>query len=391
VNEIVRRHEVLRTSFAVRGSEPTPEVGETLQIGFNIVDLNEVEDSEDTREQLLKEAGERRLGLGEFPLISARLLITGEEEKTLILTAHRMISDGWSMDVIFREKCQTYAAFSQGDPSSLEEVEIQYGDYAIWEREQEKAKELESDLLAWKERIRMMLGVRESRPILPGREFGTQTIISSREIRDRLSELGRREGATLYMTLLASFGVLLGRYSNQEEIIVGTPIVRREWGGAEDLVGPCVSVSVLWVELKGDPTFLEVLKRVKEGVLQAYEHRELRLEALVAELRPDKDPSTPLFDVIFMLESALPEPVKLTELELKLVDIRSIDSEPGLRLVSRETNMGLRHDLAYSGNLFDADKTKSILRQYRSLLEIIPNSPERRLSDFDFSSLRELS
>jgi hypothetical protein len=393
VNEIARRHEVLRTRFSIRFGELVPEVRERLEIELDLVDVSKLGETEEAIERPAKEAGERGLKVEEFPLITAKLLLTGEEEKILILTTHQLISDGWSMGVMFDEKCGIYSAFSHGDPSSLAEVEVQYGDYAVWEREQAKAKESDKERRYSRELPSMTLssfnlGTRDGALGVLEHERGAETTVLTRELSDKLKKLSWREGATMYMTLLAAFIALVNKHSGREDVVVGMPIVRREWVGSDRLVGPYVNISVMCVELRGNPTFREVLRRVKEVALQAHERREAPFEKLFAKLRSEKNLNqAPLIDVTVMLEQPLPAPIKLAGLELKLVDVRGVASEPGLTLVLRETDKGFKHELVCKGYSMDAGMMKAILRRYKTILGIITASPERRLSDLEFSSL----
>jgi len=388
VQEIVRRHEVLRTTFAVSGDEAVQSISAAPSGALAMEDLRslpEGERQEAVRRIASEEAG-REFDLARGPLVRTRLLRLGEEEHLLLLSMHHIVFDGWSMGVLFRELETLYVAFSKGLPSPLPEPPLQYADYASWQREWLQGEVLESQLAYWRARLGQAPALLElpadrARPAVQSFRGARQPFTVPAETLEVLRVLGRREGATLFMVLLAAFKVLLLRYTGQEDVVVGTPIAGRGRAELEGLIGFFVNTLVLRTDLSGDPTFPELLGRVREVTLGAYAHQDLPFERLVEDLHPQRDLSrNPLFQVVFVLQNAAMAPPVLPGL---LVEVREGDSGTSkfdLTLNLEERGEGLCCWIEYSTDLFDPERIKRLAGHFQTLLQGIAAHPEQRVS-----------
>src|SRR5436190_4114463 len=298
LTEIFRRHEVLRTVFAVRGDQPVQVIQPETEVKIPIIDLVDLDESEREAEalRLVDEEAKRPMDLANGPLLRFILLRLGADDHIAVLTMHHIISDGWSMGIFEREVATLYEAFSTGKASPLEELRIQYADYAAWQRKSLQGEVLKTQLQYWRQQLQgappvLDLPTDRPRPAIQSFEGAVQSLNLGAELSEQLKRLGRGEGATLFMTLLAAFATLLRRYSGQEDIVVGTPIAGRNRIEIENLIGVFINTQVLRTDLSGDPTFRELLHRVREVALGAYEHQDLSFEKLVDELQPERSRS----------------------------------------------------------------------------------------------------
>ncbi|HEU4562015.1 MAG TPA: condensation domain-containing protein, partial [Longimicrobium sp.] len=312
LGEIVRRHEVLRTTFMEVDGSPVQAVAPFGGFTLRVDDLSGLGEAD--REAALgrraSEEARHPFDLSVGPLFRAALLRLGAEDHVLLLSMHHIVSDGWSMGVLFRELSALYAADREGGASPLAELPLQYADYAVWQREQLAGEVLERQLAYWRARLAAapeLLELPTDRPRPPVQTYrgATVPVNFSPELLERLRALGRSEGATLYMTLLGAFQVLLSKYAGSEDVVVGSPIAGRTRKEVEELIGFFVNTLVLRTDLSGDPSFREVLRRARGVTLGAYEHQEVPFERLVAELQPERSLShSPLFQVMFALQNA---------------------------------------------------------------------------------------
>ncbi|HLL48225.1 MAG TPA: condensation domain-containing protein, partial [Longimicrobiaceae bacterium] len=309
LGEVVRRHEALRTTFAERDDAPVQTVapfgGFTLPVE-DLAPLGEAERDAEARRRAAEDAA-RPFDLEAGPIFRARLLRLDADDHVLLLCVHHVASDGWSTGVLFRELSALYGAFLAGAGSPLPELPVQYADFAVWQREQLQGEVLDRQLAWWRERLAgapalLELPTDRPRPAVQTHPGAAERIALPAGLTERLAALGRREGATPYMTLLAAFQVLLAKYAGSEDVVVGSPIAGRTRRELEPLIGFFVNTLVLRTDLSGDPSFRETLRRVREVTLGAYEHQELPFEKLVAELQPERSLShSPLFQVMFAL------------------------------------------------------------------------------------------
>jgi amino acid adenylation domain-containing protein len=385
LGEIVRRHESLRTVFAEAGGSPVQVIAPFR--GFALPAEELPEPGEAAARRRAGEEARRPFDLAAGPLFRATLLRLGEEDHVLLLAMHHIVSDGWSMGVLFRELAALYAAYGEGGESPLPELAVQYADYAVWQREQLEGEVLERQLAYWRERLAdapalLELPTDHPRPAVPGSEGSTEFMELPGELLARLKALGRREGATLYMTLLAAFQVLLSRYSGSQDVVVGSPIAGRTRGETEGLIGFFVNTLVLRTDLSGDPSFRQALGRVREATLGAYEHQELPFEKLVAELQPERSLGhTPFFQAMFSVDK---RPEAVTDL-LAGLRVEPVASE--IPTVKFDLNMGftehpdaLQVGLGYRTDLFERGTIVRMLGHLRRLLEQIAGDADARLS-----------
>jgi hypothetical protein len=312
LDEIVRRHESLRTTFRVERGEPFQVVTPELTLELPVIDLRSmpsaVRESEASR--LAADEARRPFDLERGPLIRTTLVRLGETDYLFLLTLHHIVSDGWSMLVLSRELTALYTAFAMDRPSPLPDLAVQYPDYAVWQRESLAGENLEAELAWWRERLAhlpvLQLPTDRPRPTVATYEGAAEPLRLPATLCAALRSLSQREGATLFMTLLSGFAVLLHRYSGQTDIVVGAPVAGRNRAELEGLIGFFVNTLVLRADLSGDPTFRELLGRVRQATSAAYAHQELPFEKLVEELQPERDLGrNPLFQVIFQLFSHL--------------------------------------------------------------------------------------
>ncbi|HEV2706445.1 MAG TPA: condensation domain-containing protein, partial [Pyrinomonadaceae bacterium] len=386
-NEIVRRHEVLRTSFTDGEGVPGQFIAPHVTLKLKVVDLSGLPEDEREREarRVVGEEGARPFELTQTPLLRVGLLRLGEREHVAFISMHHIISDGWSIGVLVKEVAELYDAFRTGRASTLPELPIQYADFAAWQRGWLRGEVLETQLAYWKEQLRgaaqLQLPTDRERPPVFNSRGASLPVDIPLELLLRLKELSRREGVTLYMTLLAAFKTLLQRYASQDDIVVGADVANRTRLETEGLIGFFVNMLVLRTDLSGDPSFSELLARVREVTLGAYAHQDVPFAMLVDELRVERELSrNPLFQVVFVLQNA-----PLKELELPSVKLAPFEFEVkttpfDLVFSLSETADGLNGSLTYSTELFEAETIGRMARHYLNVLEGIVADASQPLS-----------
>src|SRR5215472_16033941 len=312
LGEVVRRHEVLRTVFVNEGGRARQEVREWQGMELEEEDLRE--EGEEGARRMAEAEGLRGFDLERGPLLRARLLRLGERQWVLLLTLHHIVTDGWSVGVMWREVGELYGARRRGEEARLGELGLQYVDYAVWQRRWLEGEEMERQVRSWRERLEgwpqvLELGLGGERPGVKGWRGGVVGLGLGEEQSRGLRELGRRAGATLYMTLLGAWEVLLWRYSGQRRMLLGTPVAGRSQRALEGLVGFFVNTLVVRGEVRGEESFEEQLVRVGEEVVWALRHQEAPLEKPVEALGVERDLGrTPLFQVMFTFDTGGEEP-----------------------------------------------------------------------------------
>jgi amino acid adenylation domain-containing protein len=388
LGEIVRRHQALRTVFADANGSPVQVIAPFGGFALPMEDHSHLPHA-DREAEVRRRAGEearRAFDLSSGPLFRAVLLRLGAQEHVLLVSMHHIVSDGWSMGVLYRELAALYEAYREGGESPLAELPVQYADYAVWQREQVEGAVLDRQLAYWRERLAgapelLELPTDHPRPAMQTYRGATVPVELSAELLERLQALGRGEGATLYMTLLGAFQVLLGRYSGSDDIVVGSPIAGRTRKETEELIGFFVNTLVLRTDLSGDPSFREVLRRVREVTLGAYEHQEVPFEKLVAELQPERSLShSPLFQVLFALQDAEARGGTLPGLEVSGVQAELGSAKFDLSLALTPTAQGLRGVLNYSTDLFERGTVERMLHHLERVLEQVAADADVRLS-----------
>jgi surfactin family lipopeptide synthetase A len=388
LNEIVRRHEVLRTRFPTVDGLPVQQIESSLTLPLPVVDLRHlpVGQREEEAQRLAREEAKRSFDLAHGPLLRATCLQLGDEEQILVLTMHHIVSDGWSMGVLYRELGALYNAFSAGEPSPLPELPIQYADYTLWQREWLQGEFLQKQRTYWKQQLQgapelLELPTDRPRPSIHTFEGARQWFILPRGLTEAIQSLGQQEGATLFMALLAAFQVLLHRNSGQNEIVVGTPIANRGRVETEGLIGYFGNNLVLRTDLSENPTFRELLGRVREVALGAYAHQDLPFEKLIEELQPKRNLShTPLFQVMFQVQNTPREPLELSGLAVSLLPVEMGAAKFDLMLSLVDTCEGMRGTLQYNTQLFDPATIQRMLGQYQTLLEGIVAHPDQPIA-----------
>ncbi|MBV9107973.1 MAG: AMP-binding protein, partial [Gemmatimonadetes bacterium] len=391
LGEIVRRHEALRTVFTEVAGSAAQMVAPFGGFALPVEDLSELSEA-DRGAALRRRTGaeaRRSFDLSAGPLFRAALLRLGEEEHVLLLSMHHIVSDGWSMGVVFRELSALYAAYLEGRESPLPELPVQYADYAVWQREQLAGEALDRQLAYWRERLAgapELLELPTDRPRPPVRTYrgASVPVELPLDLLERLQALGRSEGATLYMMLLGAFQVLLSKYGGSEDVVVGSPIAGRTRGEVEELIGFFVNTLVLRTDLSGDPGFRETLRRVREATLGAYAHQELPFEKLVAELQPERSLShSPLFQVMFTLQNAGGAGGALPGLSVSGVGAEPASARFDLSLELAPTPQGLRGALNYSTDLFERGTVLRMAGHLARVLEQVVADADVRLSQLE--------
>lgn len=381
LREIVRRHAILRTTYHEVSGEPIQRVAPDAALPIAAHDLRGIAESE--RESsaliLMAQAAREPFDLSRDPPLRASLLRLSDTTQILALTIHHIAADGWSVDVLLRELTALYGAFVAGQPSPLPGLPIQYADHAIWQ-----VRQTQTDAPAyWTRQLgdippSLALPTDHPRPPSPSLRGDIRSITLGADLKASLESIGRREGATLFMTLLAAFQTLLGRYSGQDIIAVGTPVAGRNRIETEPLIGFFVNTLVLRTDLSGDPTFRDVLRRVRETTLDALAHQDLPFEKLVENLRPGRDSGhTPLFQVMFVLQEHGPASVDLPGIAADRVPpVHTGTAKFDLSLSMRPVPSGLEAALEFSTDLFEAATAERMLAHLKALLRGISNAPE---------------
>ncbi|HST61415.1 MAG TPA: amino acid adenylation domain-containing protein, partial [Longimicrobium sp.] len=391
LGEIVRRHEALRTVFGEVDGSPVQTIAPFSGFALPVEDLSGLgeADREDAVKRRAGEEARRPFDLSAGPLFRAALLRLGAEEHVLLLGMHHIVSDGWSMGVLFRELSSLYEAYLAGRESPLPELAVQYADYAVWQREQLEGEVLDRQLSYWRERLAgapelLELPTDHPRPAVQTYRGATVPVELSLELLERLQALGRSEGATLYMTLLGAFQVLLSKYAGSEDVVVGSPIAGRTSKEVEELIGFFVNTLVLRTDLGGNPSFRETLRRVREATLGAYAHQELPFERLVAELQPERSLShSPFFQVLFILQDAEVQGGALPGLRVSGAGAELASAKFALSLALTATSRGLRGGLNYSTELFERSTVERMLGHLERVLEQVAADADVRLSQLE--------
>jgi amino acid adenylation domain-containing protein len=389
LNEIVKRHESLRTTFGKVEGRPTQVIAPTLTIKLPVVDLRKLPASERETEvrRLVTAEAQRPFDLSQGPLLRGTVLRLGDEEHVGLLTMHHIVSDGWSTGILVREVATLYIAFCAGGSSPLHALPIQYADFAHWQRQWLQGEVLETQIAYWKKQLAGVpalidLPTDQPRPAVQTFRGAHQSLVLPKHLQEGFKALGRQEGVTQFMTLLAAFQVLLYRYTSQDDLIVGTPIANRNRLETEGLIGFFVNALVLRTDLSGNPSFRELLRRVREVCLGAYGHQDLPFDRLVEELHVKRDLSrNPLFQVMFVLHHASLRTVELPGLTLSPVEGDSETAHFDLTLQILDTEQGLTAAFVYNTDLFEAGTIARMLGNFQTLLEAIVADPEQRLAD----------
>src|SRR6266568_2834330 len=396
--EIIRRHEVLRSTFPMVDGQVIQVVHPSLDLHVPFVDLRGVPlaEREAVAQRRIAEEVQRPFYLAEEVPWRRLLLRLDEEEHIAVTILHHIVTDAWSMEVFVRELTTLYAAFCAGQPSPLPELPLQYADYANWQRQWLEKGGLDEQLVYWKQRLGGTLPILElptnrPRPTVQTYRRQRHLLMVPKPLSQKLLALSRQEGVTLFMTLLAAFNVLLYRYSLQEDLLVGSPIANRTRAELEGLLGCFVNTLVLRTDLSGNPTFRDLLKRVREGTLEAYDHQDVPFEKLVEELQPARSLShSPLFQVMFVLQNVPLAAQDLAGLAVSRVEVERGTAKFDLSLCLQETAQGLSGFVEYNSDLFDAPTIERMIGHFERLLQSVVADPGRRIANLVLLSDAEL-
>jgi amino acid adenylation domain-containing protein/non-ribosomal peptide synthase protein (TIGR01720 family) len=396
-DELIRRHEVLRTTFSSRHHSPVQVVAAELKLAMPLLDLRDTpkEEREERALLLARQEAARPFDLERGPLLRVLLIRLDALEHLFVCTMHHGISDAWSRGIVLQELMAIYVAFAAGQPSPLPELPIQYADFALWQREWLQGPILEQQLAYWRDQLRgapplLQLPTDRPRPASQTHAGAVHRFMIDARLAAALRSLGRRAGATLFMTLLAAFQTLLMRLSGQQDIVVGTPIANRTVAETESLIGFFVNTLVLRTSLAGAPCFMELLRRVRETTLGAYEHQDLPFEILVDSLRPARSLHyTPFFQVMFVLHNAPLPRCRLPNLRMQLEPLDLPVAQFDLTLAVSEEKNHLAAAIEYSTDLFDAGTIERLAGYLRTLAEAIVEHPDLPIARLPLFSAQE--
>ena len=387
LEELVRRHEALRTRFEVVADRPVQVVAPMTSVEMPVIDLSAEPQREADVMRLCREEARRPFNLARDLMLRARLFRLELKRHVLFLNLHHIAADGWSVAVLLRELGILYEAFCQAQSSPLQELPIQYADFSAWQRDWLQGEVLEQQLGYWRTQLAgvpalLELPTDRPRPARQSSRGATETAVFPGSLLTAVKALSRQEGASLFMTLLAAFQTLLSRYCGQEDITVGSPIAGRNRMELEGLIGFFVNTLVLRGDLSGNPTFRELLRRTKEVTLGAYAHQDLPFEKLVQELQPERNSSYhPIFQVMISQENTATAPTQLGGLGLSVQGVSSGTSKCDLTMFVSEGADGLKARVEYCPDLFDAETIRRMLGHYQVLLEGIVANPEARVAE----------
>src|SRR5579864_491529 len=384
LNEVVRRHESLRTSVVVHEGRPVQKIAAERELAIEERDLRDVPSGERYGEakRLIGEMARIPFDLSRSPLVRVSLFQLSEQDHILLVVMHHIVSDGWSIGVMVREFSQLYEAYVNGKESPLDEPRIQYLDYTVWQHKWLKGEVLEEQLAYWRKQLADVPALEcpaDYSRAHPGEQAGaTADWKLPEKLSSDLNELIRREGVTMFMTLLAAFQLLLSRYSGQNDIAIGTPIAGRRSTETEALIGFFINTLVLRTRVDPDASFFELLAQVRATTIAAFAHQDVPFEKLVEELHPKRDPGrTPLFQTMFIFQNAPKDAIELSGLKLSEIEIASPATKYDLKLTATETDNIVRGRLEYRADLFHESSMSRLLKYWEKLLTEIVRDPQK--------------
>ena len=389
LDAIVTQHEIIRTNYQQENGNPIQVIAAPQSIELPIIDLRQYEPAEQETQvqKLLQQESQRPFDLASDLMLRGCLLQLAPQEHILLLVMHHIASDGWSMGILWEQLTQLYQAFLDGKPNPLETMSIQYADYAVWQREWLSGEVLDKQLNYWLQQLEganpvLELPTDRPRPAIQTYRGASQSFNLDPTLSDQLQQLCRREGATLYMTLLAAFQILLYRYSGQADIIVGSPIAGRNRVEIEGLIGLFLNTLILRTDFSGNPSFRQLLQQVRRTTLDAYAHQDLPFDKLVEEINPERSLSyNPLFQVLFNMLNLEETQVELSGLKTELISVgETTTSKFDLTLYAAEKKQGIQLQLVYNADLFSPERMQVLLDRFHHLLGQIVATPDRPIS-----------
>src|ERR1051326_8287216 len=398
LDRIVARHEVSRTTFAVVEGEPVQRIQEIEQACFELrkEDLRERGETSEELARRMQEEVERPFDLTSGPLIRGQLLQVAEDEHVLLITMHHIVSDEWSLGIFLNELNTLYAAFREGQSDPLPELEAQYADYAVWQRQLIEGEKLQQQAEYWKGALAGAPALLElpwdhTRPAQQNYSGRLSPIELEETLLTGLKELGRRYGATLFMTLLGGWAALMGRLSGQEEVVIGIPVANRGSVEIEKLIGFFVNTLAVRVNVAGEQTVEDLLERVKRDVLLGQENQELPFERVVEIIRPERSLSyTPLFNVMFAWQNGVEGKLEFPGVEIEVLSAGSVKAKFDLSLSLQETSESIRGGVEYATALFEATTIERYQGYFRTLLAGMVDGENQGLDSIELMGEREL-
>jgi hypothetical protein len=389
LDAIVERHAVFRTTFHLRDGQAVQVVADQVSIELPAIDLSEISDDQRQREleHRVVEITQRPFNLSQDPTLRAALFKLSQVEHVLLLVTHHISSDGWSSRLLFHEIATLYDAFANNRSSPLPELPIQYVDFAAWQRNWLQGELLQSQLAYWKQRLAgavttLRLPTDYPRPPIQTNRGALQTFAVSGDLTQSLKNFSRRNRVTLFMTLLGAFQTLLYRYSWQDDSVIGVPIANRTRVEVERLIGFFANTLVLRTDLSGNPSFQELLSRVREVALGAYAHQDLPFEKLVEEMNPARDLSrNPLFQVMFNVQNLAKQEIQLPGLSFSPLPTHSEAAKFDLSLSILDNENGMTGTIEYNSDLFNAATMTRMCGHFQTLLQGIAAKPDGRVWD----------
>jgi amino acid adenylation domain-containing protein len=385
INEIIRRHEALRTNFAVEGEEPVQVIAVARHLNLPFVDLSglPIVESQAQARRLALEESRRPYDLEKDSLLRVTLLRLAERQYVVLLTMHHIVSDGWSMGIFIGEMGKLYAAYCVGAESPLADLPIQYADFSYWQRQWLQGKVLEAEIYYWKQQLEgvpvLDLPTDRPRPAVQTFRGSSKHLALPVDLTDKLRAFSRQQGVTLFITMLTAFMALLSRYSGQEDVAVGIPVAGRRRVEVEGLIGFFVNTLVMRADLSGNPSVSDSVARLQEVVLGAQTHQDLPFEKIVEELQPERSMSRgPLFQVMFILNNTSPGTLKVEELAFSPMGFKQSDVKFDLTLSVVEGKK-LEGSLAYNSDLFDRTTAERMAQHFHFLLDRMAADPARPL------------
>ncbi|MCU0643016.1 MAG: condensation domain-containing protein, partial [bacterium] len=397
LNEIVQRHEVLRTTFAMENDQPIQVIDAEMPIKLEQIDLRHLPASEREQEamRIAKEEAQKPFDLTTGPLFRVTLLQLADQEYFMILVMHHIVSDGWSLSIFIQEVAILYKVLVAGHPSPLPELQVQYADFAHWQRQWMQGKVLEDQLSYWREQLRdappvLNLPLDHPRPGYQSTNGRTHFFDFPDHLRQAIDAMAKQEDVTLFMIVLAAFNALLFRYTGQADICVGTPIAGRNRRETESLIGFFVNTLVMRADLSGNPTIRDLLKRVKNVAVGAYGHQDIPFETLVEKLQPERDMAiSPFFQVMFVHLDTTTQTLKLPDITIEPRQIDSGTAKFDLTFVIEENEEKLAGQIVYNTDLFEPATIERMAAQFQVLFDGMVKDVERRISELPLISESE--
>jgi len=398
LQEILRRHETLRTIYRVLDDKPIQIVQEDAGFSLDIVDLSyfPIDEREDKAKELIKQWDDHSIDLTQDLMLQARLLRIQEQEHILVINIHHISSDGWSMGVFWRELSVIYSGLIKGETISLPELPFQYADYAVWQREWLRGARRRSQLAYWRDQLRDLavqdLPTDRPRTVDLTNRGSYEDFLLSADLLKQLKELSKREQVTLFMILVAVLSLLLKRYSGLDDIAVGTAVANRRIPEIENIIGLFLNTLVLRTDLSGNPTFSQLMKRVGDVALDAYDNQDVPFEMLLKDLQPERNLNrTPYFQVMIILQNMPKSSLSLPGIKVQPVDLQGQTSDQDLTLHLNESESGLHGSIEYKTDLFDKSTIQRMLVQFEYLIEQIATDAYKPIGDYSLLTPRAKS